>query len=79
MPSDPPNQPGSSAENPVREATDRLAARRRRSDAELNYGRLIDAAVSLLQTPLRKSNRLPRSPDSPAPPSTAISRAARTF
>jgi serine phosphatase RsbU (regulator of sigma subunit) len=50
MPSDPPNQPGSSAENPVREATDRLAARRRRSDAELNYGRLIDAAVSLLQT-----------------------------
>jgi serine phosphatase RsbU (regulator of sigma subunit) len=50
MPSDPPGEANSSAETPVARATERLAARRRRSDAELNYSRLIKAAVILLQT-----------------------------
>lgn len=48
MPTNPPNEPRSSAETP--KTTDGLAARRRRSDAEQNYSRLIEAAVTLLQS-----------------------------
>jgi serine phosphatase RsbU (regulator of sigma subunit) len=50
MPSDSAGEATSGSETEVPGTPDGLAARRRRSDAELNYSRLIEAAVILLQT-----------------------------